>query len=414
MTRVFSIAARAALLLCVVAPVVAQHTAWYSRTDAPREWSRELGRRWMSCLDDARVLSEVSIPGTHDTGTRNGGGLGMAQCQSWTLRDQLEAGIRWVDIRCRHDRDAFRIFHGPVDQKLSFDADVRDVVLDFLEDNPTETVVMVVKCEGRGRNSRSFAATLDSYLRPEAERFYTKTAVPKLGAVRGKVVLFDRTPKRGRDGKTYGIPWSVPRRQDAFNLAKISIRQKLDRIEDHFRTAIDGASSTWFVNHTSAANTDARALLEPPRAVAARINPRVFELVRELGRRRIGTVVMDFPGEQLIHAIIAANPGVPVQPAHEVALYASPGFAADSLWLEVGEYSQLESVADAEAGSSWADEIESVRVPAGLRGTAWSDPGFAGERFGPFLGPVELERVAGAENWESLKVDRPGTHDRSR
>ena len=83
---------------------------------------------WMSSLPDSRPLSQLSIPGTHDTMARYGGDI--AQTQSMTLSMQLQAGVRALDIRCRHINNAFAIHHGLIYQNANFD-DVLSVVRDF-------------------------------------------------------------------------------------------------------------------------------------------------------------------------------------------------------------------------------------------------------------------------------------------
>lgn len=67
-----------------------------------------LTRSWTSKLPDDTPLWKVSIPGTHDSGTYLGSKINIenitkltlwTQCQSWTIRDQLDSGIRYLDLR---------------------------------------------------------------------------------------------------------------------------------------------------------------------------------------------------------------------------------------------------------------------------------------------------------------------------
>src|SRR5438874_2499396 len=52
---------------------------------------------WMGALPDQLRLSELSIPGTHDSMSFHGGDA--VQTQSMPLSTQLESGIRVLDIR---------------------------------------------------------------------------------------------------------------------------------------------------------------------------------------------------------------------------------------------------------------------------------------------------------------------------
>lgn len=63
----------------------------------------------MSKIPDHIRLSQMIIPGTHDTLSRFGGGL--VQNHSWALSEQMNAGLRYLDVRCRHFRDDFYIHH---------------------------------------------------------------------------------------------------------------------------------------------------------------------------------------------------------------------------------------------------------------------------------------------------------------
>lgn len=113
----------------------------------------------MASIDGEKFLHELSIPGTHDTGALIETVPRTAKCQNLTIEEQLQAGVRFLDIRCRHIGDAFVIHHGPVYQELNF-TDVLQSVANFLQANPSETVIMSVKEEYTPEgNTRSFAET---------------------------------------------------------------------------------------------------------------------------------------------------------------------------------------------------------------------------------------------------------------
>lgn len=103
----------------------------------------------MSRISDATKLDRISIPGTHDTGARFGGFA--VECQVWTLPDQLDAGIRYLDIRCRPLTNGdFTIHHGASYQNKTFrlnDDSVLPECKRFLAENPTECLIMRIKQE---------------------------------------------------------------------------------------------------------------------------------------------------------------------------------------------------------------------------------------------------------------------------
>ena len=154
-------------VLLIVCGAISFAARTQTKSDGATSFAGKPGREttqkyatWMSRVPDERPLSQLSIPGTHDTcALRNGASFGFAKCQSWSLEDQLEAGIRFIDIRCRHVGDRFHIYHGIVDQKMTF-AKVQEVCRTFLKGHPTECIVMSVKEEHKpANNSQSFEKT---------------------------------------------------------------------------------------------------------------------------------------------------------------------------------------------------------------------------------------------------------------
>ena len=152
------------------------------------------GSNWMSSASGDLPLTRFSIPGTHDAGALYEPLSGTTKCQNLTLTEQLNAGVRFLDIRCRHVNNGFLIHHGLVYQKINFD-DVLHVVTGFLTNNPTETVIMSVKEEYDPKgNTRTFEATFDSYVAKSPGKWLLTSNIPTLDQARGKIVLFRRFP----------------------------------------------------------------------------------------------------------------------------------------------------------------------------------------------------------------------------
>lgn len=279
---------RALPLLCLALAAPAWADGAFSQSPRPSTAARKAGRRWMARLPDEASLAALSLPGTHNTCARFGGPL--AQCQTWTLADQLAAGVRVLDIRCRHLRDDFRIHHGLIDQRTTFAA-VQATCLAFLRANPTECLVLMVKSEYRPRdNTRPFAATFRALTAPYADRWLDSRAAPTLGAARGKLVLI------GRERGLGGVPWSALDRQDAWQIpSTAALEAKVARVERQLVAARLGPADRWFVNYASGSGWGAR-----PHTVARRTNAAIYRWLGRHPRGRVGTVMLDFPGEALI------------------------------------------------------------------------------------------------------------------
>ncbi len=73
---------------------------------------------WMGGLPDSIELRRLTIPGTHDSGARFGGP--WTECQNTTIAQQLQSGIRFLDVRCRITNGSFAIHHGAAFQNMMF------------------------------------------------------------------------------------------------------------------------------------------------------------------------------------------------------------------------------------------------------------------------------------------------------
>ncbi|WP_255208006.1 phosphatidylinositol-specific phospholipase C [Myxococcus sp. AM009] len=262
---------------------------------------------WMSWVPDSTSLAALSLPGTHDTMAYQSYGGSLTQTQSLDLRRQLDAGIRALDIRCRHIADSFTIHHGVVYLHVNFD-DVLRTAIQFLNANPSETLVMRVKKEHTEENvTRSFAATFEAYRNNPAYRPYLWTGghVPALGEVRGKIVILDDF-----GGGAYGIPWGGLDLQDAWTVSTIfDIDDKWSKVRAHLGRTNTGSPSTLFVNFLSGASA-----LAHPFTVAGGdgmgirgVNDFAIDHLVAGHVQRAGLLMMDFPGAGLIDAILALN-----------------------------------------------------------------------------------------------------------
>ena len=107
----------------------------YSDSSSPKEHNLN----WMKDIPDETKLSEMTIPGTHDSLSLFG--ICCARTQTWTLVEQMKAGIRYFDVRLRRINDTLRAYHAFVDQKEMFDS-ILVYAFNFLEQNPTETIIL--------------------------------------------------------------------------------------------------------------------------------------------------------------------------------------------------------------------------------------------------------------------------------
>ena len=89
------------LVVCSFLLRVARLQALYNHNSASYR-----NQTWMSSFDDGVPLRKLSILGTHSSMSQGTWGDAF-QTQASSLTVQLEAGIRALDIRCRHKDNAF-------------------------------------------------------------------------------------------------------------------------------------------------------------------------------------------------------------------------------------------------------------------------------------------------------------------
>jgi 1-phosphatidylinositol phosphodiesterase len=286
---------------------------------------------WMDLVKGSKKLSELSIPGTHDSGARDPDTSNDLQkirltTQDQSILQQLFAGIRFLDIRARYIDNEFRIYHEDVSLKLSFE-DVLSACQAFLEVSPRETIIMSLKEESTATGNREGVSFYDRFIQYVDEGpavFSLANADPLLGSVRGQIVLFRRFPLDAGvnplGGGINAYPFEndatfvidgPPRLmiQDEFEvLVSGELGNKYNRVKDLLDKASGplGRADTLYVNFGSAAGG---SLHTRPRDTAGFINPRLTDYFNEPDHQqgRFGIVVTDFETSALNSLIVRTN-----------------------------------------------------------------------------------------------------------
>lgn len=93
---------------------------------------------WMNMINDDAKISEIAIPGSHDSGT-----YGMnytAETQDCSFEEQLNRGVRYFDVRVNFVDDDYVIFHGPING-AKYEHVLKDIK-NFLDENPSEFLIL--------------------------------------------------------------------------------------------------------------------------------------------------------------------------------------------------------------------------------------------------------------------------------
>jgi 1-phosphatidylinositol phosphodiesterase len=260
--------------------------------------------RWMARLADDAPLSGITIPGTHDSGARFGGVAPVVdfvtalwvQCQNWTVTQQLDAGVRFLDMRCHAGPDGtLRIHHLFVDEELSLTDVLRECVA-FLAANPTEALLMRVQQEASTMPELQFVAAFDRHVREAdaGDRLYRYPTIPQLRPVRGRIVLMpNKLPSLG------GISWTSPMVsiEDDWDMEYLTPADAVERKWRSVVASLDAAATT--TDKITISFVSANGAVVPPRLLTDILNPRLQqEAARRQGAaeagRSLGVVIVDF------------------------------------------------------------------------------------------------------------------------
>ena len=287
-------------------------------------------KNWMKDVPDETYLGTMSIPGTHDTMTASrGSGWNRVtlcgQCHSKTLTQQLEMGIRFLDIRLRCYNNEFWLYHGSESIGITFKETLKRIKT-FLSANRDETVIMSYQDESSpyncddDTNDNWFSdlfkrewETLHSSMRYSD---YDNNCWPKLKETRGKVVLWRQSGKAKIGFNHHASPKSESFANTWTGVAtwtgSITDKYKNDLKANIKRSMGKPQSQCPYITYLSANDCKHRIWLHPEH-IAKKINPYIKNFLSnlntaEINTKKFGVVAMDFPSNGLVDEIIKRNP----------------------------------------------------------------------------------------------------------
>lgn len=320
MKKLFWIVPLCLILLVVIGFFAIPLTESVSRTAVPGSDG------WMAALPDDTPLSDIVIPGTHDSATAHVQLAYFSKCQALGIADQMAAGCRYLDIRLGTDDKTagFKLMHGFTSCKtgvfggaLGLEAVLSDCYA-FLSAHPTETVLFAAKYEHGDLPVPEVQARLAAEIAKNPDRWLLTDALPSLGEARGKLVLLRRWADEAGLGSESGIPflWTDQGGRDNTSLAAAEEPQPGYTlfVQDRFKydTEEKWAAFTAGLNAPagedgvvlSFLSTSGSASYGHPYRYAKALNPRLTALDDSALR---GWIVTDFSSAVLAEKIYGAN-----------------------------------------------------------------------------------------------------------
>ena len=272
---------------------------YFNKSLIPKNYSS-----WMSLLPNSINIKDLAIPGTHDSCAINFINYGLkndyvkirARNQRWSLDEQLQSGIRYLDLRPGYKG---LIYHSKYITTLTFE-EVFQILKIFLQSHPTETVILRIQfnyktCQIEIEECKKLYMFF--YLDKYSYLFYNgEEALPNLGKLRGKIfpiiekfVYKNYMVWNNKNMILQDYYLLYGKREDALNLKKNSIKQYL----------FNQDNNKLIVNHCSAVG---KYIYTTLLQIAYTTNKVPYD-----NQRFRGILPMDFPGELNIVHIINQN-----------------------------------------------------------------------------------------------------------
>ena len=151
----------------------------------------------MKNIPEDILISEINIPGTHDSAARFCQYAYFSRCQTLSITEQLNSGVRFLDLRVERVNNRLMLVHGSAkcfrsqsDKTPLFLEDVLSDCRDFLKANPSEALIISIKCDHGDSSENTFDVLFENYLK--SDFWYKENRIPTLGEVRGRAVFFNR------------------------------------------------------------------------------------------------------------------------------------------------------------------------------------------------------------------------------
>lgn len=306
---------------------------------------------WMRDLSDDAFISQLSIPGTHDSATGHGFTSWLmenyATTQDLNISAQWSVGVRAFDLRPAVSGNALQIYHGVAATKLWFHDALADICRQ-LDAEPTEFAIVLMRHEddGDSNNTNWASLTESAFADPTvADRLATFSPDLTVGEARGKIIVLSRdafTNKKAGFISGWGCsPDFADQKGGTITRGTRTARLYVQDFYDC--TASDGAArkdaaitalyeysrglcdescrtpNLWVINHTSGYT---RAAFPHGtwgyRENAERANRHLWQLLQQEPHGPTGIVLMDYGGVEksgdqntmgrtLVEALIANN-----------------------------------------------------------------------------------------------------------
>ena len=271
------------------------------------------GNQWIAHCDPTKSITELLIPGTHDTMTADCEAR-YYRTQTLSLQQQLQIGVRFLDIRLRKEMvAAHREWISNISAEQIFEKCGR-----FLQQNPQEFILMRIQNANEHKDDfPQYGEALIDKIRSFSSLFYqweeTENRVdtpfwPIIKQAAGKIIALECSPPvmnfKQFDNKIWAANWHdnpYIELQDLWDAPPLE--EKELAISELIAQSVYLPQRHLILNHISATNGE----LGFPDAYANHLNPYTAQLWQQAPKGIRGVQIYDFITENLSRQLLELN-----------------------------------------------------------------------------------------------------------
>ena len=268
----------------------------------------EADASWMSRLPDTIRLNEITIPGTHQSASQFTQFPFFFKCQGCSVKDHTKLYAEDVFSQC----------------------------YSFLDEHPSETILVSVKQERGSEAASDFERLLFNAVLLRADKWLLTSSIPTLGEARGRIVLLRRFEDAAGYGASSGISFLWDDQGGSSNTSlhaatapngsyTLIVQDRYDYSNDEkwaaFNNGMVAGASEMANGNVSLnyLNTNGTFYFNHPHNHASTLN----SALRNRGENLKGWIVIDFGEPYLARLIYSNNTFLP---AGQPVPAADPGF----------------------------------------------------------------------------------------
>ena len=200
------------------------------------------GNNWITNLNDKIYVQQLSIPGTHDSGTKDVA-FDLGRTQNLSIEDQFKMGIRAFDLRpaYRKSTNSFYIYHGVTCTSCKFE-DVLSYFKKQLAANPGEFVFIQMRHETEDLpiplKDTDKWDEIYNVLKKFDDIIVQWKPDLTIGECRGKMIIFTRNDYKNRSKAALVTGFGDNNRSEA--TLSCNGQSSVYYVQDYYKTGSDG------------------------------------------------------------------------------------------------------------------------------------------------------------------------------